>query len=94
MGLPFSSKLSCMLPAILGILRGEISRGDDTVNQAVVEGLGGGQVVVALGIGLDLLDGLARGIGQDLVELAAGLLDLLGHNLNLGLLTLGTAAGW
>ena len=87
-------KLSCMLPAILGVLRGEIARGNDTVDQAVVEGLGGGQVVVALGIGLDLLDGLARGIGQDLVELAAGLLDLLGHNLNLGLLTLGTAAGW
>ena len=93
-GLPFSSKLSCMLPAILGVLRGEVARGDDTVDQAVVEGLGSGQVVVALGIGLDLLDGLARGVGQNLVELAAGLLDLLGHDLDLGLLTLSTAAGW
>ena len=59
MGLPFSSKLSCMLPAILGVLRGEIARGDDTVDQTVVEGLGSGQVIVALGVGLDLLDGLA-----------------------------------
>lgn len=72
MGLPFSSKLSCMLPAILGVLRGKVARGDDTVDQAVVEGLGSGQVVVALGVGLDLLDGLARGVGQDLVELAGG----------------------
>ena len=83
-----------MLPAILGVLRGKVARGDDTVDQAVVEGLGSSQVVIALGIGLDLLDGLARGVGQDLVELAAGLLDLLGHDLDLGLLALGTAAGW
>ena len=74
-----------MFPAILGVLRGEIARGDDTVDQAVVEGLGSGQVVVALGVGLDLLDGLARGIGQDLIELAASLLNLLGNDLDLGL---------
>ncbi len=43
MGLPFSSKLSCMLPAIFGVLRGKIARGDDTVDQAVVEGVGSGR---------------------------------------------------
>ena len=49
--------------------------------------------MIALGIGLDLLERLARGIGQDLVELGTSGLDLLCSDLDLGLLALGSTAG-
>ena len=48
--------------------------------------------MVALGVLGNLLDGLAGGIGKNLIEIAPRLLDLLRHNLDLGLLPLGAAA--
>ena len=50
--------------------------------------------MIALGIGLDLLERLTRGIGQDLVELGTSGLDLLRSNLDLGLLAWAPPLGW
>src|SRR5207248_5560961 len=54
------------------------SRREDLVDDAVLLGLLRGHDEVAVGIGLDLLDGLARVLREDLVEELAVPQDLLG----------------
>ena len=67
--------------------------GVDLVDQTVLQGLLGGHEVVAVGIPLDLLNGLTGVLGQDLVEHITGAEDEIGADLNVGGLTLGTAQG-
>ena len=50
-------------------------------------------IVIALGVGLNLLERLTGGVGKNLVERGAGLANLARCDLDLGLLALGTAAG-
>src|SRR4051794_6234729 len=63
---------------------------DDPVDDPVLLGLLRGHEVVALGVLGDLLDRLARVLGDDLVELLAQLDDLAGVDLNVGGLALET----
>src|SRR4051794_2947703 len=66
---------------------------DDLVDDAVGLGLVGGEDLVALDVGADLLDRLAGVAGQDLLHLAAHPLDLRGVDLQVGHLTAGLARG-
>ena len=51
--------------------------------------LTGTHVVVALGVLVDLLDRLTRVLGEQLIYVLAEPLGLVGHDLDVGLLTLG-----
>jgi hypothetical protein len=63
----------------------------DLVDQTVILGLFSRHVVIPFGIGLDLLQRLASRVCQDLVDLVPGLQDLFSSDLDIRLLTLGTA---
>ena len=64
--------------------------GIDLVDDAVLQRLLGGHEVVAVGIPLDLLNGLAGILGQDLVQHVSGAKNEIGADLDIGCLTLGT----
>src|SRR5690606_39730237 len=72
--------------------RARVSRGpglelravaNDVIDQAVVLGLGRAQPEVAIAVLVDLLNGAAGGLGDDLVVAAAELDDLLGRDVDL-----------
>src|SRR5665647_1391797 len=46
----------------------QVAAGDDAVDHAVLEGLHGVHDVVAIHVAGDLVDGLAGGVGEDLVQ--------------------------
>src|SRR3954452_18242320 len=62
---------------------------DDLVDDAVGLRLRGREDLVALDVGADLVEGLTRVTGQDLLHLAAHALDLGGVDLQVGDLTTG-----
>ena len=66
---------------------------DHVIDDAVGLGLVGAQVVVAVGILVHLLDGLAGVFGDDRAEGGAPALDLAGGDGDVGRLAAGTAAG-
>src|SRR3712207_8066637 len=55
---------------------------DDPVHDAVPDGLLRPHYVVAVGVALDLLEGLPRRLGQDLVETPLGAYELSGLDLH------------
>jgi hypothetical protein len=55
---------------------------DDLVDEAVLLGLRRREEAITLRVGLELVDGLARVLREDLVELRAHLHDLLGLDLD------------
>src|SRR5690606_17630814 len=57
---------------------------DDLVGQAVGDGFLGVEVEVAVGVLVDAVDGLAGGVGEDLVELGAELFHFLGLDVDVG----------
>src|SRR5215468_1656395 len=57
---------------------------DDLVDEAVLLGLGGAHVVVALGVAADALDGLAGVLLVELVQLVARAQDFLGVDVDVG----------
>lgn len=67
--------------------------GDHLIDQAVIFGLFGGQVVIALGVFLNFLKGLTGALGQDLVQLLTGLQNFPGMDLNFSRLSLCAAQG-
>src|SRR3954454_18609811 len=67
----------------------ELAALDDLVDDAVGLRLRGREDLVALDVGADLVEGLTRVTGQDLLHLAAHALDLGGVDLQVGDLTTG-----
>ena len=67
---------------------------EDPVDQAVLDGLLGGEEAVAVHVVVDLLDRLAGVVGVDLVDALAQLEDLAGVDLDVGRLALEAADGW
>src|SRR6266542_4164800 len=64
-----------------------VHSGDYVVDQAVFLGLLGGDEVVAVGVALDALEGLAGVLGEDLVQAAAEAQHLAGADLDVAGLT-------
>ena len=64
---------------------------DDVVDQAVRLRFLCGKPVVALAVDVHLLLGLAAVLGDDTLQAVARLLDLVGHNLDIGLLRVAVA---
>src|SRR5579885_1670687 len=70
--------VNCSLLLLLGDLRQHL------IDQAELLGVLGGEVAVALRLLLDLLDGAAGVVGEDLVEALAVLEDLVGLDFDVG----------
>src|SRR5579871_1067554 len=68
------------------LLRDRLQRaaGDDLVDQAVVDGLIGLHDVIAIDVAGDALDGLAGGVGQDIVQRFAHAQDFLRVDVDVG----------
>ena len=77
--------------AIRGIHGAMSFLGQDVVNHAVFQRLGGGHPVVAVYVGEDLVERLPGALGDNLAELGARLLNLLGGNKDVRSLALGPA---
>src|SRR5215210_7219 len=73
---PQKEQRSCSLESVGRAISGASVLRDDPVDDPVLLGLLRGHEVVALGVLADLLDRLARVLGDDLVELLAQLDDL------------------
>src|SRR3954447_19665106 len=85
---PQKEQRSCSLESVGRAISGGSVLRDDPVDDSVLLGLLRGHEVVALGVLADLLDRLARVLGDDLVELLAQLDDLAGVDLDVGGLAL------
>src|SRR5947209_17395840 len=88
---PNLATVAAPLPVIVGpswpgshSLVGQLPRGDDLIDDAVLLGLFGLHYEVAVGVLVDLLDRLARVVGQDLVEEIAHPQDLPRLDLDVG----------
>ena len=68
-------------------------RAQHFVHQAVVAGLDGGHVQIAVGVLLDALDGLAGVVAEDLVQIGAQAQNLLGLDGDVGGLAARAAEG-
>src|SRR5579859_6168036 len=75
-------------------LRAYIAGGrNDAIDQAILQGLGRSQDVIAVDIALDPLQRLARGLGNNLVQRVPHAQDLFGVNLDIGGLSRQAAQG-
>ena len=70
---------------------GQFATGDDTIDDAVAERLFGFHDVIAINVAGDSLNGLARSVGQNLVQGLAHAQDFFGVDVDIGRLSSQTA---
>ena len=75
---------SVLVPGRAALVGGFAGTGDDLVDQAVLDGLLGGEPAVAVGVGVDLLDGLAGVLGDQVEQDLLDVQRLLGLDLDVG----------